>query len=75
MAGKVSITVWKDAWTGAMQMSIDDDDGGFRLIGPKFSGNSTPLLKYNLTSERDIAEIESYCKRARAAIAKAEQSA
>lgn len=65
MSGPVYIEVSRDGWTKGVQLSINDDNGGFRLSGPKFNGSSETLLKYVLSSERDIAEIESYCKVAR----------
>lgn len=70
MSGVVSITVSRDGWTKGLQLSIDDDDGGYRLAGPKFNGSSETLLQYKLTSLRDIDEIEAYCKRARAELEK-----
>ena len=71
MTGTVCIMVERDGWTKGLQLSIGDDDGGFRLAGPKFNGSSEPVLTYKLTSARDLDEIESYCRQARAAIAKA----
>lgn len=59
----VSINVFKDRRTGGIQLSIDDKDGGYRLKGPKFSGESQLLLSHNL-SEMDIRIIRGYCNRA-----------
>lgn len=71
MSGVVVISVERDGVTGGLQLSIGDDDSGFRLAGPKFNGTSKPVLTHKLTNERDLDEIEAYCKRARAAISKA----
>ncbi len=70
MSGLVHISVYKDGWTGALQLSIGDENGGFRLAGPKFNGSSTAVLRCSLTSLREIEELESYCKKARAHVAK-----
>ena len=62
MAGIVSINVYKDGWTGALQLSIDDEDGGRRLAGPKFNGSSTCILSKALSKD-DVYEIRQYLKK------------
>lgn len=52
----------KDGWTGGLQFSIDDANGGFRLVGPKYNGSSKRLLTY-VPSDRDLAEIARYIER------------
>lgn len=68
------INVDRDGWTGGLQLSLDTPTGGYRLAGPKFNGSSESLLRFALTSERDISEIEQHCRAARAALALKEQA-
>lgn len=44
---------------GALQLSIEEDGGGYRLAGPKFDGRSTLRLKRTLAVE-DIDVILRY---------------
>ena len=71
MSGRVVISVDQDGWTKGYQLSIGDDGGGYRLSGRKFNGSSKAVLRCVLTRQRDLSEIEAYCRQARAAIAKA----
>lgn len=47
------------ALLGGIQISINDDNGGYRISGPKYSGASTNIKRHILTP-RDAGEIESY---------------
>ncbi len=49
---------------GALQLAINDVNGGFRLAGPKYDGSGKTVLKHSL-SLRDIEELEDYLARAR----------
>lgn len=76
---RVYISADKDGLTGGVQLSIgvEGDDGGgygYRLAGPKYSGNSETLRKHFLT-ESDLQELEQYCKLARKAMRKAVKQA
>lgn len=44
---------------GHFQVSIGDENGGYRIFGPKFDGRSKTIRKHEL-SERDVSEIGSY---------------
>lgn len=55
----VAITVCRDELTGSLQLEVGDDRGGFRLAGPKFSGNSIVLLRAPL-DERARKEVRRY---------------
>ena len=58
------LSIYKDGWTGGIQLSIEDASGsGFRLAGPKFNGSGKPLLRTKLT-QRDADEIRRYLDRA-----------
>ena len=59
----VYLCVDQDGWTKGLQLSIGDDNGGFRIAGPKYNGSGKSLIKHKLT-ERDIAEITAYLKKA-----------
>ena len=52
----VKLEVWRDGLTGGLQVSIGDDNGGFRLMGPKFLGESELLSRRSL-DDRDATEI------------------
>lgn len=53
---EVVLEVWRDQ-SGSVQTSIGEANGiGYRISGPKFSGRSTLLSRYVLTS-RDVQEI------------------
>lgn len=63
-ATKIVLTVDRDGYTGALQVSIgaEDDRGvgdGYRLIGPKYLGGSTELARTTL-DQRDADEIRGY---------------
>lgn len=64
MSGPVYLSVDRDKLTGGLQLSINDDNGGYRLAGPKYCGMSKTLQKCIL-NERDIDEITAYLKTAR----------
>lgn len=55
----VFFEVDKDGWTGGIQLCIADDNGGYRLAGPKYNGSSKSLLRRKI-NERDAAEIRRY---------------
>lgn len=64
MAGKITLDVTRDGWTGRLQLSISltDENGaghGYRLAGPKFNGSGRVALSRTL-DERDAAEIRRY---------------
>ena len=59
----VYLSVDRDRLTGGIQLSINDENGGYRLAGPKYCGASVTLLTCVL-NERDIAELSSYLRRA-----------
>lgn len=61
----VYLCVDQDGWTGGIQLSIDDESGGYRISGPKFNGSSKRLKRHRLT-ERDCSELERYIAKARA---------
>lgn len=44
---------------GALQLSVNDENGGYRIFGPKYDGRSKPIRKHEIT-ERDVSEIGSY---------------
>ena len=52
----VFIEVDKDNRTGLIQVSIGDNSTGYRLAGPKYSGNSVSLHRQEM-SQRDATEI------------------
>lgn len=51
--------VYKDGWTGGTQVSIGDENGGYRIYGPKFNGSSKPICEIKI-SESDAEEIRRY---------------
>lgn len=55
----VTISVERDGWTGALQLSVNDESGGFRLCGPKFNGSSTPVLIW-IADERGADALRRY---------------
>jgi hypothetical protein len=55
----VYLTVSRDRWTNGLQLSIDTENHGYRIAGPKFNGSSTTLIKHKLNA-RDVSEIQSY---------------
>jgi hypothetical protein len=44
---------------GALQLSINDDNTGYRIAGPKYDGNGQSLIRHELTPN-DVDEIRSY---------------
>jgi len=38
----------KDTLTGGLQLCIGDDTGGYRIAGPKYSGNSKRLQRHEI---------------------------
>lgn len=63
IAGSALLSIYKDGWTGGIQLSIGDKNGGYRIAGPKFNGSGKPILEYRLT-DRDAKEIRYYLDRA-----------
>lgn len=59
----VFLTVSRDGWTKGFQLSVDDDNGGYRIAGPKFNGSSEVVMRHAL-SERDARELRLYLDRA-----------
>lgn len=60
----VYLSVDRDRLTGGIQLSINDEGGGYRIKGPKYCGESVSLLEHHL-DERDVAELSSYLRKAR----------
>ena len=58
----VYLEVSKDNWTNGLQLSVNDENGGYRIKGPKFNGSQKTLLKADL-SVRDATELRRYCDR------------
>jgi hypothetical protein len=57
---KTFICIDKDSLTGGYQICIEHDGGmGFRLAGPKYSGNSKRLLTHEITPNQ-ADEIRTY---------------
>ncbi len=56
------LTLDKDGWTKSLQLSIEDDIGGYRLCGPKYNGSSARLMTHVL-KQRDADEIRRYLDR------------
>jgi len=59
MTDEIALTVCRDELTGGMQLEIGDERGGFRIAGPKFSGNSVVLFRAPL-DDRARREIRRY---------------
>lgn len=49
---------------GYLQLSIGNDDGGYRIAGPKYDGTSVTLLKHEI-SKRDIDTIRAFTRKRR----------
>lgn len=60
---EVFVALYRDGRTNGFQVNIEDAGGGYRILGPKFSGASVAIHRTVLT-ERDITEIRSYLTRA-----------
>lgn len=63
----ITLEVSRDALTNGVQLSINDVDGsgvghGYRIAGPKFSGNGVVLLRKVLTPD-EANEISQYLSR------------
>lgn len=56
------ICVDRDKLTGSLQLSIDDESGGYRLAGPKYCGHSVRLLTY-VIDEAAVHEIRDYLRK------------
>jgi len=55
----IKLEVWRD-YQGAIQVVIcNEEDGGYRILGPSFIGRSTKLTAHALT-KRDADEIRRY---------------
>lgn len=59
MSTEVYFDLDRDDLTGGLQLSINDGNGGYRIVGPKFSGSSKRLQHYRI-SERDAEKIKEY---------------
>lgn len=55
----VYLTVNQRAFDKAFQLCIGDENGGYRIAGPKYDGNGKTILRRELT-KRDADEIRSY---------------
>ncbi len=53
----------KDPSTGGLQLCIGDDNGGYRIAGPKYSGNSKRLQRHQI-DEHDAEQIRAYLSQA-----------
>ena len=47
------------------QLSIEDDSGGYRILGPKFTGDSILVTRSKPISDRDILELQRYLDKAK----------
>lgn len=56
---EIALAVYRDEYTGGVQLNIENEMGGFRLHGPKFVGRSVLLLRHVLDA-RDVKEIRGY---------------
>lgn len=63
----VCIEVHHDTLTRGVQVRIGDGGGGYRILGPKFSGSSTRLARRRLDA-RDIAEVRRWLDKAEKAL-------
>lgn len=57
---KIFITVDQRS-DGALQIGIGDENGGYRIAGPKYDGTGRTLLKHELTVT-DGDEIKRYLR-------------
>lgn len=53
----------KDGLTGGLQLSIEDDVGGYRIAGPKYCGHSKNLQRKKIDAH-DAKEIRAYLDKA-----------
>jgi hypothetical protein len=58
MDKKVYLTVDQTP-EGSFQLSIGDENGGYRIAGPKFDGRSKTILRH-VIRPRDVTEIGQY---------------
>lgn len=58
MAKEVYFSIDENA-DGMIQLSINSGNGGYRICGPKYVGNSRTVKKHKLTP-RDVEEIRRY---------------
>lgn len=58
----ITLSIDRDKLTGGTQISINDDNGGYRIAGPKYCGMSENIKTVTLT-KRDVAEIRSYLRK------------
>jgi len=56
---KIYFSVDRDGWTNGLQLSIENENGGFRIAGPKYNGRSKNLQRHEIT-QRDAEEIRRY---------------
>ena len=63
MATTVYFSVDQRSYDKALQLSINDEHGGYRIAGPDYDGNGKTLLKRPIT-ERDINEMRMYLNKA-----------
>ena len=55
----IKIEVYKDGWTNKLQVCIGDENGGYRLAGPKFNGSGKLLVSQEL-DKIDAEKIRNY---------------
>lgn len=53
------LEICRDEVTGSLQLSIGNENGGYRIAGPKFTGKSKNLVMHIVT-KRDADELRSY---------------
>lgn len=58
----VYLSIDQDGLSGGIQLCIGDDNGGYRIAGPKYCGQSKTLKKVTLT-RRDVEEIRAYLRK------------
>lgn len=58
----IEIIVDRDGWTGGLQVSIGDENGGHRICGPKYNGSSKQLVAKILTKS-DVRAIREYLEK------------
>lgn len=56
---RIYLDLDKDQLTRGVQLSIGDDNSGFRIAGPKYSGNSKRIQRHEI-SEHDAQQIRKY---------------
>jgi hypothetical protein len=58
---EIVLSVDKDGYSGAFQLSIGDGRTGYRIAGPKYCGQSRSVFQHKITP-RDAEEIYSYIR-------------